>query len=133
MSAPSITRSGCGTANGRQAHHRRGEQPCDPCRRAHREYERARRARAGGPRTRQRLVARVHDAERSALTATVVAGAAMRLTMLHRVAVEHRLRQLASSLDANARSIESPDAAVALRFAARELRRELVTLNGVTA
>jgi hypothetical protein len=32
----------CGTRNGYRAHHRRGELPCEKCRDAHREYERAR-------------------------------------------------------------------------------------------
>ncbi|MFS4487760.1 hypothetical protein [Dietzia kunjamensis] len=67
------------------------------------------------------------------MTATVVAGAAVRVSLLYRCAVDHRLQQLATRIEANARGLDSRDAAAALRYAARELRRELETLSEVTA
>ena len=39
-----VYQAGCGTATGYRRHYRLGEQPCQPCRKAHSEYLRARKA-----------------------------------------------------------------------------------------
>lgn len=117
--APTI-RPNCGSPAGAHAHSRHGEARCQACRSAasedQREYRDARRS--------------PYQRDFRSLTAEQ---RVERLAQARRAVSDHRMLQLATKLESNADRIDSRDAATALRFAARAIRRELGKLDPVTA
>lgn len=125
MSAPTVrkpatVRPNCGTTAGAHAHSRHGEIRCQACRTAASKHNREYRDALRSPNRRDfRSLTAEQRAER-------LAGA-------RRAVRDYRMLRLAAKLESNAARIDSRDAATALRFAARAIRRELGNLDPTAA